>query len=63
MKKTIMKKENMTKKDQDKQNILNFLLGLAQEQGDKEKYFRLGDRFKGVLDEKKLKCLVEVWGD
>ena len=50
--KMLAKTEGMTKKDQDKQDIIYFLMNIAEIQEDKEKYLRLCERLKGVLSDK-----------
>lgn len=57
----LKKIENMTKKDEDKQGILFFLISLAEMQKDKIKYFDLCKKFKGILDDKDLECLKEEY--
>jgi len=59
----LIKTEGMTKKNQDKHDILYFLLNLVQERGDKERYIQLCNRFKGVLGDKELNYLIEEWED
>jgi hypothetical protein len=46
----IAKTIGMTKKDQDKQDILHFLMSIAEIQNDKEKYLRLCEKFRGILN-------------
>ncbi|MEK6850075.1 MAG: hypothetical protein AABX85_00705 [Nanoarchaeota archaeon] len=53
----LAKTDGMTKKDQDKQDIIYFLMHIAEIQEDKEKYLRLCERFKGVLTDKEFQYL------
>ena len=53
------KTENMTKKDEDKQGILYFLLSLVRMQKDKIKYLNLCERFKDILDDEDLEYTKE----
>lgn len=53
----IAKTQGMTKKDQDKQDILYFLMSIAEIQEDKEKYLRLCERFRGILSDKEFEYL------
>ena len=53
----LIKTEGMTKKDQDKQDIIHFLLSIAEIQENKEKYLRLCERFKSVLNHKEYEYL------
>ncbi len=47
----------MTKKDQYMQEVVYFLMNISEVQGDKEKYLRLCERFKGVLTDKEVEYL------
>lgn len=60
--KILVKTIRMTKKDQDKQDIVHFLMEIAQAQNDKEKYLKLCERFKGVLPDKEFEYLKEEYG-
>jgi hypothetical protein len=53
----LIKTEGMTKKDQFKQDIIYFLMSIAEAQGDKEKYLKLCEKFKGILDNKEFEYL------
>lgn len=57
--KMLVKTQGMTKKDQDKQDIVYFLMDIAEIQEDKEKYLRLCERFKGILTDKEFEYLKE----
>lgn len=48
--KMLSKAAGMTKEDEDKQDIIYFLMSLARASEDKEKYIRLCNRFKDILD-------------
>lgn len=47
----------MDKKNHDKQDIVYFLMNMAEVQEDKEKYLRLCERFRGILTEKEFESL------
>ena len=55
--KMLAKTQGMTKKDQDKQDAVYFLMGIAEVQEDKEKYLRLCEKFKGILNDKEFEYL------
>lgn len=50
--KMLLKTQGMNKKDQGKQDIIHFLMEIAEIQEDKEKYLRLCERFRGILTDK-----------
>lgn len=54
----LIKTEGMTKKDQDKIDIIYFLIEIAHEQNDKEKYLKLCERLRGVLPDKEINYLI-----
>ena len=43
----------MTKKDENKHKIIYFLMSIAKEQKDKNKYLELHKRFEDILPEEK----------
>ena len=53
----LIKTEGMTKKDQDKQNIIHFLMSIAEMREDKEKYLQLCERVKDILTNKEFEYL------
>ncbi|MCX6741730.1 MAG: hypothetical protein NTX24_00955 [Candidatus Pacearchaeota archaeon] len=55
--KMLAKTLGMTKKDEDKQGVVYFLMNIAEVREDKEKYLKLCERFKGVLTDKELEYL------
>lgn len=55
--KMLAKTQGMTKKDQDKQDAVYFLMGMTEVQEDKEKYLRLCEKFKGILNDKEFEYL------
>lgn len=55
--KMLAKTQGMTKKDQEKHDIVYFLMNIAEEQEDKEKYLRLCERFRGVLSDEEYEYL------
>jgi len=59
----LIKIENMTKKEEDKQEILYFLLSLAEVQENKEKYMRLCERFRGVIEDSEVDELKEEYNE
>lgn len=59
----LIKTEGMTKKDRDKQDILYFLIWLAEAKKDKQKYNNLCERFKGVLSDKEIVELKDEYGE
>ena len=61
--KMIAKTQGMIKKDQDKQDILYFLINIAEIQDNKEKYLRLCERFKGILKNEEIEELKGNFGD
>lgn len=61
--KIVEKTRGMTKKDQDKQDIIYFLMNIAQAKKNKDKYLMLCDKFKGVLNEKEIMGLKEEYGE
>src|SRR3989339_379511 len=58
----LIKTEGMTKKDQGKQEIIYFLMDIAQIQEDKDKYISLCERFRGVFSEKEIDELKKEYG-
>src|SRR3989338_6389922 len=54
----LIKTEGMTNKDEDKIDIVHFLMEIAQEQDDKEKYLRLCERLRGVVPDKEVDYIV-----
>ncbi len=50
----LIKTEGMTKKDRDKQDIVYFLMSIAEVLEDKERYLQLCDKFAGILTEKEI---------
>ena len=59
----LIKIEGMTKETQDKTDVVYFLMGIAEEQGDKEKYFGLCERLKSVVSEEEYECLKKEYGE
>jgi hypothetical protein len=59
----LIKTEGMTKKDEDKQGIVYFLMKIAEEQEDKEKYLKLCERFRGVLPDNEFEYLKKEWDE
>ncbi len=59
--KMLAKTIGMTKKDEDKQEIIYFLMNLAEVQEDKEKYLKLCERFKGILSDEDFAYLKEEY--
>ena len=57
--KMLEKTQGITKKDFDKQDILYFLIHLAGSQKNKDKYIKLCNQFKGIINEKELRYLKE----
>ena len=55
--KILAKTVGMTKKDQEKQDIVYFLMSIAEVQEDKEKYLRLCERFKEIMSDKEFEYL------
>ena len=55
--KILAKTQGMTKKDQDTQDIVYFLISIADVQGDKQKYLRLCERFREILSKEEFECL------
>lgn len=55
--KMLVKTIGMIKKDQDKQDIVYFLMSIAEVQEDKEKYLNLCERFSGILTNKEFEYL------
>lgn len=55
--KMLIKTEGVTKKDEDMHDIIYFLLGIAKEQKDKEKYLGLCEKFRGVLSDNEVDSL------
>jgi len=53
----LIKTEGMTKKDQDKQDIIHFLMSIAEIQENKEKYLELCERFRGIFNNKEFEYL------
>ncbi len=53
----LIKTEGMTKKDQDKQDIIHFLMEISEIQEDKEKYLQLCERFRRILNNKEFEFL------
>jgi len=47
--KMLAKTQGMTKKDEDKHEIIYFLMSIAEAQEDKGKYLKLCEKFRGVL--------------
>lgn len=59
----LAKTQGMTKKDQGKQDIIYFLMNIAEIKDDKEKYLSLCGRFRGVLPNKEFEYLKEEYGE
>jgi hypothetical protein len=59
----LIKTEGMTKIDQNKQDMLYFLIWLAEAKKDKQKYNSLCERFKGVLNDKEITELKNEYGE
>ena len=57
----LIKTEGMTKKDYSKHEIIYFLMNLAKERKQKEKYIQLYNKFKGVLDDKEVDSMIEEY--
>jgi len=57
MNRMLIKTEGMTKKDEDKQDIIYFLMEISEELEDKEKYLGLCERFKGILSDEEVNNL------
>lgn len=55
--KMLEKTIGMTKNDEDKQDIIYFLMRIAEIQDDKEKYLKLCERFKGIYNDKEFENL------
>ena len=53
----LLKTQGMTKKDEDKQDIIYFLMEIFEELGEKEKYLDLCKRFEGVFSDKEIEYL------
>lgn len=56
--KLLIKIESMTKKDEDKINILYFLMEIAKEQNDREKYLKLCGKLRGVVPDKEVDYII-----
>ena len=54
----LIKTEGMTNKDEDKIDIVHFLMEIAQEQDDKEKYLRLCERLREVVPDKEVDYII-----
>ncbi len=54
----LIKTEGMTKKDEDKIDIVHFLMKIAQEQNDKKKYLRLCETLRGAVPDKEVDYIV-----
>lgn len=63
MNRMLIKTEGMTKKDENKQSIVYFLMEIAEEQEDKEKYLELCERFKGILPDNEFEYLKKEWDE
>lgn len=50
----LIKTEGMTKKDQDKIDIIYFLTDIAREQKNKEKYLELCEKLRGIVSDKEI---------
>lgn len=50
--------EGMTKKDENKHDIIYFIMNFVQEQRDKKKYLELCNRFKGILKDEEVEFMV-----
>jgi len=61
--KMLIKTEGMTKKDEDEQEIIYFLMSIAEAQEDKEKYLKLCERFRGILSNEEFEYLKNEYGD
>lgn len=61
--KILERTQGMTKKDRDKQDIIYFLMNIAEIQEDKERYLSLCERFKGILSDKDFECLKREYGE
>lgn len=59
----LVKTEGMTKKEQDKIDIIYFLLEVAGEQNNKEKYLSLCERLRGVIPDKEMDYLVKEFNE
>ena len=53
----LLKAEGMTQEDEDKQDVIYFLMEIFEELGEKEKYLNLCKRFEGVLSKKEVEYL------
>jgi len=54
----LIKTEGMTEKDEDKINIIHFLMEIAHMQENKEKYLELCERLRGVVPEEEIDYIV-----
>lgn len=61
--KILEKTKDITKKDQGKQDIIYFLMSIAEVKNDKEKYLKLCERFRGILTEKEFEYLKGEYGE
>ncbi len=61
--KVLKRASEMTKKDQDKQDLIYFFMELWRTRQDKEKYLKLCERFKGILSNREYEELKEEYGD
>ncbi len=59
--KMLFKTQGMTKKDEDKQDIVYFLMNIAEIQKDKEKYLRLCEIFRGVLKDSEVDYMMREY--
>ncbi|MEK6859463.1 MAG: hypothetical protein AABX54_01480 [Nanoarchaeota archaeon] len=61
--KMLEKTMGMTKKDEDKQDIINFLMKIAEIQEDKEKYLMLCERFRGILKDSEIEYMKKEYDE
>ncbi|MBU2576772.1 MAG: hypothetical protein KKF50_03550 [Nanoarchaeota archaeon] len=60
--KMISKTIGMTYKDEEKHEIIYFLMDIANERKDKEKYLKMCEKFRGVLENSEVDYMVEEYG-
>ena len=59
--KMLARTQGMTNKDIKKHRIIYFLMNISNEKQDKEKYLRLCERFRGILNSKEFEYLKEEY--
>ena len=59
----LIKTEGMTKKNDSKHQIIFFLMNIAKERKQKEKYLGLVNRFRGVLGKEEVDYMVEEYDE